>query len=47
MGKRSLSEADVDYFESETGFLEVFKFFISAIVRGKSGMIRLEDIDYY
>ena len=47
MGKRKLSEADVDYFESETGFLEVFKFFISAIVKGKSGMIRLEDVDYY
>lgn len=45
--KRDLSQADIEYFESESGFLQVMKLFVSKIIVGKKGSIKASDFDYY
>ena len=47
MSARNLSLEDTVYFESEKGFIQVFNFFITAITKGKAGMIKASDFEYY
>ena len=42
-----MSEDDIEYFESETGFVKVFNFFVTAISKGKKGVIKAKDFEYY
>lgn len=45
--KRTLSTDDIEFFESESGFLCVVTFFINTLMKDKDGAIRASDFDYY